>query len=1205
MGTLHKRTHRPLALGALFILLGVVGWHLPQLGSAVMAYSNHAVEKIRAASAAISSTSAPKAEKISPQAAASAAMPTAAFQQTPAQQNLAAAQAQLDSAKANEKANPTKANAESVDSAQAIYNAAAAARVAEIKSILNGSGSSAGSTKQESGSNSLPSNYDALVAELKTLGGLPLLNAPAPNITPEVEPNSTAGTAQTLNLATQNVTIVSGAINPGGDQDWFKISVGANSRAWIYVDTGGTQNAGATSRDSQLTLFQSDGTTQIEFDDDDYNGNGCDGTNETGLASGIGGRVLTAAGDYLIKVNAFSATGVINPYKLFVVVTTSAPTAESESNNTSATANTIVTGAQSVGLRSGTLTAGDLDFYSVVATAGNVLYINADGDPERDNTGTDLVVELRDTNGTTILFSADSSITGSATNPVGEGFCFTIPATGTYYVVVRHFSATGTGNYDLMVAAANSDAPANCPPNPISSSLGTVGGNYAKVIGQVTQRYNRNLVVSACGVPRTQAAPIAATRTYDAYTIPVGGAGTVCVTVQLTVLEQTASNYMVGAHLNSFNPANLTTNWLGDPGASSGIPPSFQQFTVDVPAGNNLVLVVLNTNATGDGGAYELNVFGLPGCTTPPCGLTPPANIVVSNAANQCGANVTFAAPSTTGVCNPVTCVPASGSFFPVGTTTVTCTSTGNSNGTVTRSFTVTVNDTQPPTITCPSNIFVGTTGSSQVVNYPAPTVSDNCPGIQPVTCSPASGSSFPLGVTTVTCSVKDAANNTASCSFQVTVNKLTVGAITDPLACTGPGNVLNGSFSVTNNGNVAQAVTATVALSSSTTMGQLLAIPGTCVASIGTCNVVNATTISYSGNLTAGQVATISYKLQVNDVAPTGTVLTSTVTASFNGGPAVQGSASTTVSCQQVGPGPIYPARSEVTDQKAGSVLVFPIYTSSVAQSTQNSRIAITNTHPNLRAWVHLFFVADNCSVSDAFLCLTPNQTSTFLASDLDPGTTGYLVAVASDGVFGCPIDFNYLIGDEYVKFTSGHAANLGAEAISAIAGSAFWASCDANSNSATLRFDGISYNLLPNVVSVDNIGSRADGNDTLIVLNRINGDLRTGPTGLGNVFGVFYDDAENALSFTLNSSACQLRFRVDNSTPRITPRFDQFIGAGRSGWIKMYQRDGNAVLGSAINFNPNTGASAGAFTGGHNLHHLTLTNTASYIIPIFPPSC
>ncbi|MGE0884330.1 MAG: HYR domain-containing protein [Blastocatellales bacterium] len=1203
MGTLHKRTHRPLALGALFLLLGVVGWHLPQLGSAVMAYSNHAIKTARAA---ISNAPAVKAETVTPRAASLAMTPTAPMQQTPAQQNLAAAQAALDSAKANLKANPSKENAQNLDSALATYNAAAAARVAEIKSILNNS-VPGGTGSTDPNPVPLPANYDALVAELKMLGGLPILNAPAPNIIPETEPNNTGATANTLNLASQNVTIVSGSIT-AGDQDWFKITVAANSRVWLYVDTGGTQNAGATSRDSQVTLFQSDGTTQIEFDDDDGSGNGCDGTNETGLASAIGGRLVTGAGDYLIKVNAFSATGVINPYKLFVVATTTTPVAETEPNNTSATANSIVTNAQTVGVASGNLTAGDLDFYSVQTTAGNILYINADGNPERDATDTDMVVELRDTNGTTILFSADSSfLAGDA--PFTESFCYLIPSTGTYYVVVRHFSASGTGTYNLMVAAGNSDAPSNCPPDTVSATLGGAS-NFTKVSGSTTQRLFRDGITlsSVCGVPRTQTGPLAAVRTYDAYTVPVGGTGTQCFTVTYTRLAGATGEMMVGFFQNTFNPANLTQNWLGDNAAS--ITPAGSDtprtVSVNVPSGNNLVIVVMDGgSAAGTAFNYTLQISGfIAGCAAP-CSITCPTNIVVSNDANQCGATVTYTTPTTMGTCGTVTCNPASGSFFPVGTTTVNCSTTGAVNGLQSCSFTVKVNDTQPPSITCPSNIFVGTTGTSQVVNYPAPAVSDNCPGLQPVVCTPASGTAFPLGVTTVTCTVKDAVNNTASCSFQITVNKLTVGAITDPLACTGPGNVLNGSFSVTNNGNVAQAVAATVALSSSTTMGQLLALPGTCVASIGTCTVVNATTISYTGNLTAGQVATISYKLQVNDVAPTGTVLTSTVTASFNGGAPVQGSASTTVTCQQVGPGPIYPARSEVTDQKPGSVLVFPIYTSAVGQSTQDSRISITNTHPNLRAWVHLFFVADNCSVSDAFLCLTPNQTSSFLASDLDPGTTGYMVAVASDGNLGCPIDFNYLIGDEYVKFTTGHAANLAAESISAIAGSAFWASCDANSNSATLRFDGISYNLLPNVVSVDNIGSRADGNDTLVVLNRINGDLRTGPTGLGNVFGVFYDDAENALSFTLNSAACQYRFRVDNTTPRITPRFDQFVGAGRSGWIKMYQRDGHAILGAAINFNPNTSASAGAFTGGHNLHHLTLTNTASYIIPIFPPSC
>src|SRR6185503_12292687 len=48
-------------------------------------------------------------------------------------------------------------------------------------------------------------------------------------------------------------------------------------------------------------------------------------------------------------------------------------------------------------------------------------------------------------------------------------------------------------------------------------------------------------------------------------------------------------------------------------------------------------------------------------------------------------------------------------------------------------------------------------------------TASDNCPGVT-VVCTPASGSCFPVGTTTVTCTATDASGNTATCSFTVTV---------------------------------------------------------------------------------------------------------------------------------------------------------------------------------------------------------------------------------------------------------------------------------------------------------------------------------------------------------------------------------------------------------------------------------------------------
>jgi hypothetical protein len=80
---------------------------------------------------------------------------------------------------------------------------------------------------------------------------------------------------------------------------------------------------------------------------------------------------------------------------------------------------------------------------------------DADGDPERDDTGTDLLIEVRDP-ADSLLLSVDSSITDSLTNPAAEGADFVAPSAGTYYLKVRHFSALGAGNYDLLIAP---DAP--------------------------------------------------------------------------------------------------------------------------------------------------------------------------------------------------------------------------------------------------------------------------------------------------------------------------------------------------------------------------------------------------------------------------------------------------------------------------------------------------------------------------------------------------------------------------------------------------------------------------------------------------------------------------------------------------------------------------------------------------------------------------
>jgi hypothetical protein len=583
-----------------------------------------------------------------------------------------------------------------------------------------------------------------------------------------------------------------------------------------------------------------------------------------------------------------------------------------------------------------------------------------------------------------------------------------------------------------------------------------------------------------------------------------------------------------------------------------------------------------------------------------------PGNQTASAAPNTCAANVTFSAtaqdncPGAT-----VTCTPASGASFPVGTTTVTCRATdaaGNQSSTC--SFTVTVNDTQAPVLgACPANIAQTIPGLSTMVNYTPPTATDNCPGAS-VACTPPSGSTFNVGTTTVTCKATDAAGNmSASCSFTVMLTNFVPDPKqqlnpSDPLACIGPGSLIEGSFGVTNTTSLSQTGTLTKALAA-----QLVPIAGSCAANVGACTITGQT-VQWTGTLAPSQTLNVSYRAQIADSTLSGTQACAVTTASFPPGNPVSIQGCVTVNCPLVGPGSPHDSRAPVSDQKPGSILFYNIFTSDAASGNlQNTRISLTNTHPSRPAFVHLFFVdGSTCGVADSYICLTAQQTASFLASDIDPGTSGYVVAVAVDAS-GCPINFNYLIGDEFVKFSSGHAANLGAESITAIAGGL--PACNPNTSvTAPLAFDGVSYNVLPRVLALSNIPSRADGNDTLLIVNRVGGNLGTGAATLGGLFGIIYDDAENAFSFNIAASTCQTRTILNNNL-RIVPRFETIIPSGRSGWLKISTAGEAGILGAMINRNPNATTSANAFNQGHNLHKLTLINTMVYTIPVFPPSC
>ncbi|HYF64115.1 MAG TPA: HYR domain-containing protein, partial [Herpetosiphonaceae bacterium] len=120
-------------------------------------------------------------------------------------------------------------------------------------------------------------------------------------------------------------------------------------------------------------------------------------------------------------------------------------------------------------------------------------------------------------------------------------------------------------------------------------------------------------------------------------------------------------------------------------------------------------------------------------------------------------------------------CAPPSGSVFPLGPTTVACTASDSSGNTATAAFTVTVTpaqapDTTPPVISVPADLSVTASDASGAAVSYAATATDAVDPSPSLECAPPSGSIFPVGTTTVTCTAKDASGNTASASFAVIV---------------------------------------------------------------------------------------------------------------------------------------------------------------------------------------------------------------------------------------------------------------------------------------------------------------------------------------------------------------------------------------------------------------------------------------------------
>ena len=149
-------------------------------------------------------------------------------------------------------------------------------------------------------------------------------------------------------------------------------------------------------------------------------------------------------------------------------------------------------------------------------------------------------------------------------------------------------------------------------------------------------------------------------------------------------------------------------------------------------------------------------------------------------------------------------CSPAADSTFAVGPTPVTCPYTDN-HGSGTISFTVTVTDTTDPVVNVPAPMTVAPTSASGApVSFTA-SATDLVDGALTPTCTPASGSEFPVGTTTVTCTATDAHGNSASAQFTITVT-----AYTPPSTTTSSSSSVSSAASTTSTTSTTTTTTTT-----------------------------------------------------------------------------------------------------------------------------------------------------------------------------------------------------------------------------------------------------------------------------------------------------------------------------------------------------------------------------------------------------------
>jgi RNA polymerase sigma factor (sigma-70 family) len=226
-----------------------------------------------------------------------------------------------------------------------------------------------------------------------------------------------------------------------------------------------------------------------------------------------------------------------------------------------------------------------------------------------------------------------------------------------------------------------------------------------------------------------------------------------------------------------------------------------------------------------------------------------PTGTVTREATGAAGARVTFTANAEDDVDGDVevTCSPASGAAFALGTTEVSCAAQDAAGNEAEGSFEVEVVDSTSPTVAVPASLELEAAGPDGAPAAFQARARDRVDAGLAVSCQPQRGAVLPLGETEVECTARDATGNVGRATFTVVVrdSKPPVLTLPETIAVETGARV---SFSPT----ARDAVDGVVAVKCSVPSGRTLPL--------------GRTTVECTSEDAAGNVAKASFVVRVGD---------------------------------------------------------------------------------------------------------------------------------------------------------------------------------------------------------------------------------------------------------------------------------------------------------------------------------------------------